>query len=175
MAEEATTTAATETGEAATATVEKTEPDTITMSKAEVDALKRTVAEARKAERKAEVTAQKAAEEEAKRKGDYEAAAKAAEERAAQAEQRAQQVERSNRVTAAAARLKFRDPGDVMHFLKEDVLDDDGQLEQALKALKKNKPYLAEDEQRRSGGQIDPARAAGNDMDSLIRRAAGRA
>jgi hypothetical protein len=175
VSEEATT-AATDTGDGTTTTAATdTGGETITMSKAEVDALKRTVAEARKAERKAEAAAARAAEEDAKRKGDYEAASKAAEERAAKAEERLTQIERQSRVTAAAAREKFRDPADAIALLPADVLDDESKLTAALKQLKKDKPYLAAEEPRRTGGSIDTAdRQGAHSMDALIRRAAGR-
>ena len=152
-----------------------TETEMVTMPKQEADALRRQTAEARKAARKAEAEAARAAEEKAKQDGNFKAAAEAAEKRAQEAEQRAIDLERTQRITQIASRLKFRDPGDVRHLLSEDVLDDDRELERALKAIKRDKPYLAEPDGRRSGGAIDESSSGSVDMNTALRRAAGRA
>lgn len=147
----------------------------VQMTKAEADALRRETAEARRAAKRAKADADKATAEKTKADGNFEQAAKDAEKRAQDAEDRATRLERQTRVTAAASRLKFRDPSDAMRFLDEDDLDDDHSVERALKALARDKKYLV-NSGGRSGGDIngDDGSGGGDDMDARIRRAAGR-
>lgn len=49
------------------------------------------------------------------------------------------------RVERIAGRLKFRDPEDVLHRLSDEQRADDSNVEKALKALAKEKPYLVTD------------------------------
>lgn len=63
-------------------------------------------------------------------------------------------LERSQRVTRIAGRLKFRDPADVQHHLSDDVLDDDSKVEKALKDVAKSKPYLVIDGERQRQGDV---------------------
>lgn len=126
----------------------------------EANRLKRIVAEKAKESKAAEAAAKKAAEEKAKKEGDWqkiaeerEREAEEARKEAAEALERVQSIERTNRVTSAASRLKFRDPTDAARFLTSEEQDDDKLAEAALKRLAREKPYLV-DEQRRSGGDI---------------------
>lgn len=73
------------------------------------------------------------------------ARAEAAEKKADDLAAERQTEVRERRVERIAARLKFRDAGDVLHRISAENLDDDSKVEKALKDLAKEKPYLVTD------------------------------
>ena len=145
----------------------------ITLTKSEHDALRRELAESRRAAKKAKADADKAAQEKAKKEGDFERLAQEAQKRAEDAENKLAEKERDAMVSDVAKRLKFRVPGRAARFLDEDDMQDAASVERALKALKRDEPDLFTTGGR-TGGDIDTAgKSGGNSMDQLIRQSAG--
>jgi hypothetical protein len=86
-----------------------------------------------------------------------------------------------SRVMAAAQRLGFADPGDAFSLIDQgDLVIEDGypkNVDKVLKDLLTRKPYLASTTARASGsaeGGVRGTSRPGNDMNALIRQAAGR-
>lgn len=109
------------------------------------------------------------------------AAAQAAEARAQAAEERVQRLALNLAVAEAASALKFRNPALASRLIDPSAVEWDGDTPRNIKDLLKrelqNDPYLAQTGggggdggQGRNGGQQAPP-----DMNSMIRRSAGRA
>jgi hypothetical protein len=118
------------------------EKDTVTLSKKEVDALRRQLAEAGKKQRKIEADAKKAEEERQRQDGNWQ---RLAEEKTRELEsERAEKsrIEREQRVTRIATRMKFLDPADVLYRVPADDGADDALTEAALERIAKGSPHL---------------------------------
>jgi hypothetical protein len=135
----------------------------------ELNRLKRVSSEAAKKAKESEKAAKAAADEQAKKDGNWQTLAEEREREAAEALKDAetarlelQKYKAQATVASAAATLNFRDPQDALRFLTEEEAADQKLAEAALKRLKKDKPYLIA-EPRRSGadqsgdGMNDPA------------------
>ena len=70
----------------------------------------------------------------------------------------AQSLKLSTQVATTAAKLGFADPDDAIKFLGK--LGDDADVDNLLKQLLKDKPYLAGTQRASSGGATNPSRAA---------------
>jgi hypothetical protein len=135
--------------------------------------LKREAAEAQKAARAAQREAKRQREREQRESGQYdELLAEKDEEvlaaaaRAEAAEWQLEQFQRTNRITGAATRLGFKDPGDAVRFLDDDDTEDEVSTERALKRLAREKPYLI-DNQRRSGAPVNGESGIGLSLDDI--------
>lgn len=85
---------------------------------------------------------------------------------------RRENLERSITVRDVATRLKFTDPADALHFLPDDIANDESAIERALKKVAEEKPYLIGGQGNRTGapgGGNDPTPPA--DIDDQIREA----
>lgn len=87
------------------------------------------------------------------------------------------------RIQSAAARQGFADPGDAFRLLDQDRIEFDANggptnVDKLLEGLAKTKPYLLSSNVRATGSAEGGVRgtgaAAGADMNTLIRQAAGR-
>jgi hypothetical protein len=135
------------------------EKDTVTLSKKEVDALRRQLAEASKAQRKIEADAKKAEEERQRQDGNWQ---RLAEEKTRELEaERAEKskIEREQRVTRIATRMKFLDPADVLYRVPADDGADDALTEAALERIAKGSPHLISKESPKPeiGKVLEPA------------------
>lgn len=170
-----------------TETPEQTEPaktaDQVTLSRADHDTLRRQLREAKEAAERAtsELTQLKssAQEEQGQYKQLYE------DEKAAHEKTKGELTDlqgtvskdkQSRLVEKAAKAAGFRDPEDAISFLSEEDLASESTIDAAVKRVKEEKGYLISDSppvQRTVEGNGAPA--AGGDIDSAIRQAAGRA
>lgn len=102
-------------------------------------------------------------------------------EQARQADQQALREERvRNAVLVAAQKLGAVDGDAVYRLLDRESLEFDSQgrpqdVDGAVKALLKERPYLSRGNGSADGGAGDDRRRAGDDMNTAIRRAMGRA
>lgn len=144
--EDTTTDAVDETVDEQTApeTGDKPDTDAVTMSKAEADALRREVAESRRNAKKAKDAAEAAERKRLADEGEFKTLAEQAEQRAVDAEQRAARLEQRQLIGTVAGRLKFRDAADAAAHLQAQGVEitDEQSVENALRALATEKPYL---------------------------------
>lgn len=141
--------------------VEPTEPEQVTVPKADLDALRRKVAEGEKAKRDAEKAKADAERKRLEEEGKHREIAEQEKARADLAEQALQRAEQTARITAAAARLKFRKATDAAALLPADVdLSTDAAVEAALSALATESPYLID-----TGTVTRTGTPAGGDQD----------
>lgn len=118
-------------------------PDTIQVSKEEWDRQQSAIAEFRRQAAKAERDAKKAAEDKAKQEGEHLKVAEAAQKERDDALKQLADMQNASRVTDAARRLKFRDPGDALGLLPAETdLTDEAAVTAALERLAGDKPYL---------------------------------
>jgi len=143
--------------------------DTITLTRAEADALKRQAKEGRDARKQAE----KAERERAERDGEYQSLAEKERERADKAESDLSDMRAREVIQSVARRLNFRNPAVAARLLDPDDKTDEKSIESALKRWAREDATLTTATSR-SGGPIDTPSSTGGDMNSLIRRTAGR-
>lgn len=118
-------------------------PETISVSKEEWDRQQSAIAEFRRQAAKAERDAKKAAEDKAKQEGEHLKVAEAAQKERDEALKKLADLENAGRVTDAARKLKFRDPGDALGLLPANTdLADEAAVTAALTQLAGSKPYL---------------------------------
>lgn len=133
--------------EPAAAEPEKAEPETITLPKAEADALRRRVAEGEKAQRKYEADRKKADEARQAEEGKWRELAEQRNQELAQAHERAGKLERDQRISRIAQRMKFLDPTDVIGRISAEDGQDDTLTEAALARISEVSPHLIAKEQ----------------------------
>lgn len=141
--------------------------DEVKLSKKDHDNLQRQAREAREEADRLKRAADEADRKKKEDEGQFKDLAETEKKRADDLEARLARVETNARVEKVAARLKFRDPDDVVGKLSDDDLKDDSTIEKALKALAKSKPYLVdggtEDRQRKIDGEGDGSGKGGED------------
>jgi len=143
----------------------------------ELNAARKQAAAADRARRTAETKARQLEEKAAEQSGEWKTLAEGEKARADAAEAGLAEATRKATRDRVAARLDFRNPGDanLAEGLSDLDPDDERGIERKLKALLDERPYL-----RREGttgqraGVGGDANGGGADMNSLIRRAAGR-
>jgi hypothetical protein len=143
----------------------------------ELNAARKQAAAADRARRTAETKARQLEEKAAEQSGEWKTLAETEKTRADAAEAGLAEATRRATRDRVAARLDFRNPGDanLAEGLSDLDPDDERGIERKLKALLDERPYL-----RREGttgqraGVGGDANGGGADMNSLIRRAAGR-
>lgn len=116
--------------------------ETVAMPKAEVEALRRRVAESEKTARKHEHDRKKAEEERQAEQGKWKELAETREQELTKARETSARIEREQRITRLASRLKFLDPTDVIGRVSAEDGQDDGLTEAALLRIADSSPHL---------------------------------
>jgi hypothetical protein len=117
-------------------------PESVTMPKAEADALRRRVAEAEKAQRKFEADRKKAEEDRQAEQGKWQELAEQRDRELNTERAERARVEREQRITRVAGRLKYLDPSDVIGRITADEGADDASVEAALQRIAETSPHL---------------------------------
>lgn len=140
------------------------EPETVTLPRAEADALRRRVAEAEKAQRKFEADKKKAEDERQAEEGKWKELAEQRDRELSTERGERARVEREQRITRIASRLKYVDPSDVVGRVTADEGVDDASVEAALERIAKASPHLIAKETARPeiGRVLAPADPAAN-------------
>lgn len=116
--------------------------DMVHMTKAEEGALRRRVAEAEKAQRKFEADRKKAEEDRQAEQGKWQELAEQRDRELGQERAERARVEREQRITRIAGRLKYVDPSDVVGRVTADEGADDSSVEAALTRIAESSPHL---------------------------------
>lgn len=124
------------------ATPDPPKDETVSMPKAEAEALRRRVAESEKTARKLEAERKKGDEERQAQDGKWKELAETREVELTQARENSARIEREQRITRVASRLKFLDPTDVIGRISAEDGQDDGLTENALARIAEQSPHL---------------------------------
>lgn len=140
--------------------------------------LRRKLAEARRKATKAEKKLKEAEEQKAKDEGKWKELAEQRQEELDKAQAKVEESEKRGTIEKVAKRLDFADPDDGVRNLSLADIDaeDEAGIERELKAVLDQKPHLkkGDDDKGPSGPTRTRKRQKKSDMDSLIRRSAGR-